>query len=106
MKLVRRIIMCMLAFIAMDAAVAAPPGQDLFVEKCAMSHRQMGMGTLQLMRRMPADQALLENRVNLAPQYIEYVVRNGLGIMFSLSRAEVSDEQLQQISAYLAKEAK
>lgn len=78
-------------------------GEALFVEKCGMCHRERGMGTLQLARRMPAELAKLEDRNNLNEAYIGFVVRNGLGIMYSISRAEVSDDQLQKIASYLSK---
>lgn len=88
-------------FLSPALLVAEPGGKELFEEKCAMCHRDMGMGTMQLMQRYPADQAILENRESLPPEFVEAVVRNGLGIMFSISRAEVSDEQLGKITEYL-----
>jgi len=45
---------------------------------------------------------LLENRNDLQGPYIKTVVRNGFGVMFPLSRGEVSDAQLDMIAAYLA----
>ena len=81
-------------------------GAALFNEKCAMCHREMGMGTWQLQRRYDGDQAYLERRSDLTPEFVSYVVRNGLGIMFSISRAEVSDPQLAAISDYLSREKK
>jgi len=80
-------------------------GEALFVEKCAMCHRAMGMGTWQLEQRYSKEQAWLENRESLPPAFVKHVVRNGLGIMFSISRAEVSDPQLELIADYLGKEA-
>ncbi len=77
-------------------------GPGLFQEKCGMCHRPGGMGTGILGRRMSAELALLENRQDLQGAYIENVVRNGFGIMFPISRGEVSDRQLQTIASYLA----
>jgi hypothetical protein len=51
---------------------------------------------------MSAELALLENRDDLQGPYIETVMRNGIGIMFPISRGEVSDKQLQTIVSYLA----
>lgn len=76
-------------------------GEGLFVEKCGMCHRQSGMGTGILARRMDAALALLENRQDLQIDYIDSVVRNGLRTMFPLSRGEVGDKQLEKISLYL-----
>jgi hypothetical protein len=77
----------------------------LYAEKCGMCHRAGGMGTGILGRRLPAEQALLENRTDLQAVYIETVVRAGVGVMFPISRAEVSDAQLQMLTEYLVKEA-
>jgi len=76
-------------------------GAGLFQEKCGMCHRPGGMGTGILGRRMSAELALLENRTDLQGPFIENVVRNGFGVMFPISRTEVSDKQLQTISTYL-----
>ena len=80
-------------------------GEALFQEKCGMCHGDsMGMGTGILGRRMPEEQALLENREDLQAPFIENVVRSGFGVMFPMSRGEVSDDQLQSIIDYLAEE--
>lgn len=89
--------------LASQTTNAQDPGQMLFEEKCAMCHRDMGMGTIQLMLRIPPEQAKLEDRDMLPAALTEFVVRNGIGIMFPLSRAEVSDEQLSLIADYLDK---
>lgn len=90
-----------------QVSVDRDSGKALFEEKCAMCHRFLGMGTRKLAEnyKVPPEQAWLERRENLPVAYIEYVVRNGKGIMFSLSRAEVSDEQLKEIARYLARES-
>jgi len=78
-------------------------GENLFQEKCGMCHGDaMGMGTGLLGRRLPAEQALLENREDLQVPFIKNVVRAGFGVMFPMSRGEVSDDQLQAISEYLS----
>lgn len=77
--------------------------EALFVEKCGMCHRQMGMGTVLLGRRVDPKHAMLETRTDLTPQLIEVAVRRGLGNMPRISRGEVSDEQLAHISAYLTR---
>lgn len=102
----RRIVSIALTVVACVTSLPAmgePTGQELFGEKCGMCHRERGMGTLRLLRRVPEAMSLLENR-DAVPQALTLtVVRNGIGIMFPLSRAEVSDEQLRRIAAYLAK---
>jgi len=79
----------------------ATPEAILFAEKCAMCHRHNGMGTGLLARRMPEDQAMLENRTDLTSVLIQTAVRRGIGTMPPLSRAEVSDAQLREIERHL-----
>ena len=79
------------------------PDEALFVEKCGMCHRQMGMGTVLLGRRVDPKHAMLEQRTDLTSALITVAVRGGLGNMPRLSRGEVSDAQLARITAYLTK---
>jgi mono/diheme cytochrome c family protein len=80
------------------------PGEHLFVEKCGMCHRQMGMGTVILARRMDPKVAMLEARSDLSADMVMSAARMGIGNMPRISRGEVSDAQLAQIAAYLAEE--
>lgn len=82
-------------------SLAKTGGEGIFVEKCGMCHREGGMGTGLLGRRLEGDLALLENRKDLQGAFISTVVRNGFNNMFPLGRAEVSDEQLAEIIHYL-----
>jgi cytochrome c553 len=79
--------------------------EALFVEKCGMCHRQMGMGTVILARRMKPEVAMLEARDNLTAALITTATRQGIGNMPRISRAEVSDAQLARIAAHLTKGA-
>ncbi|WP_421836752.1 c-type cytochrome [Novosphingobium sp.] len=79
------------------------PNEALFVEKCAMCHRRMGMGTVLLARRMNPALAQLEARTDLTVDYIKTVARQGMGNMPPVRRGELSDAQLDRIAAYLAK---
>jgi cytochrome c5 len=88
---------------AAQARGAGSPQEALFVEKCSMCHRQMGMGTVILARRMEAKLAMLESRDDLTPEYIRVAVRSGLGNMPRITRGEVSDAQLAAITAHLVK---
>ena len=82
------------------------PGAALYVEKCAMCHRQMGMGTVILGRRVDPKQAMLEDRRDLTRDYIVAAARGGIGNMPRISRGEVSDPQLDTIAAYLTRSRK
>ena len=85
----------------MQDRTAHSPDEALYVEKCSMCHRRMGMGTVLLARRVPADQAELEDRKVLTAQYIILAARQGIGNMPRISRAEVSDEEMERIANYL-----
>ena len=95
------------AILGATGFVGAPIlAEALFVEKCGMCHRQMGMGTVILARRMDPKLAMLEARSDLSPELIVAAARQGIGNMPRISRAEASDAQLAAISSYLtAKEA-
>lgn len=79
------------------------PDEALFVEKCSMCHRQMGMGTVILARRMPPEKAMLEKRDDLSADLIKAAVRQGIGNMPRIGKGEVSDEQLGRIAEFLSK---
>ena len=88
---------------AMQDRTSHSAPEALFVEKCGMCHRQMGMGTVILARRMEPAKAMLEKRSDLTTDYVVASVRNGIGNMPRISRAEVSDPQLRVIAQYLTK---
>lgn len=77
--------------------------EALYVEKCSMCHRQMGMGTVLLGRRVEPSRAMLEARTDLDAEQIATAVRTGILNMPRISRGEVSDEQLARIIAYLTR---
>jgi cytochrome c553 len=79
------------------------PAEALFVEKCAMCHRQMGMGTVILARRMNPAVAMLEARHDLTSDFVIQAARSGIGNMPRIQRGEVSDEQLTIIARYLSR---
>jgi mono/diheme cytochrome c family protein len=77
--------------------------ERLYVEKCSMCHRQMGMGTVILARRMDPKIARLEARDDLSTEYVTAAARQGIGNMPRISRGEVNDAQLARIAAYLTR---
>jgi len=79
------------------------PEERLYVEKCGLCHRQMGMGTVILARRMDPKLAMLEDRTDLSEEAVIQIARSGIGNMPRIQRGEVSDEQLRTIARYLAK---
>ncbi len=85
-----------------DRSFSTEP-EHLFVEKCSMCHRQVGMGTVLLGRRVEEGMEMLEDRDDLTPDYVIAAARQGIGNMPRIPRGEVSDAQLQLIADYLAK---
>jgi mono/diheme cytochrome c family protein len=76
----------------------------VFAVKCGICHREGGAGTFMLSRRLTPDKSpLLEKRTDLQAVYISTVVRRGLASMPWFTRVEVTDRELQAISAYLVK---
>lgn len=73
----------------------------VYTRECALCHEQMGTGTLMLARRLGEDNAILAQRTDLQPLYVQAVVRNGIGSMPAITRVEVTDSQLEQIVRYL-----
>jgi mono/diheme cytochrome c family protein len=78
-------------------------GQTLFRSRCGVCHLAGGTGTFMLGRRLGPSNALLAERTNLDPAYVRQVVRNGIVSMPRITRAEVSDAELQGIIAYLTR---
>ena len=85
----------------MQDRTSSSPDEALYVEKCSMCHRQMGMGTVLLGRRVDPEETMLEQRSDLTADYIIAAARQGIGNMPRISKAEVSDEQMDTIVAYL-----
>lgn len=83
------------------AADAAP--YTAYVQNCGMCHLAGGMGTNMLAVRYGQERALLDARTDLPAAYIELIVRNGLNSMPPITRADVTEEELTQITAYLTR---
>jgi mono/diheme cytochrome c family protein len=77
--------------------------QELFRAKCGMCHRQGGTGTFMLGRRLGTENALLEERNNLTPEYVRLVVRNGIMSMPRFTRGELPDSELDALVKYLTR---
>jgi mono/diheme cytochrome c family protein len=93
---------------APTAAAAGPPaveldGQTLYRQRCGMCHQGIGMA-VSLLSRRPGDTSngLLEQRKDLAADFITTVTRTGIGNMPRIPRGEVSDPEMKAIAGYLA----
>lgn len=81
-------------------------GNEVFQYWCATCHgRGAGMpGTIALTAKYKgALQGALEDRTDLTPQAVRFVVRNGAAIMPFFRKTEVSDADLDAITAYLVR---
>ena len=95
-------------------AIAAEPtltldqdkGRALFNESCSYCHSERGHATTLLARRVGAESAVLEKRVDLSVELIRAVVRHGSNSMPTYRRAELSDRDLDSIAAYLTRSNK
>ncbi len=89
-------------------------GHDLFQARCRLCHGDWpkdirpGMvpmvGTQMLERKYKGSKpALLEQRTDLQPEAVKFIVRHGQGIMPFFRPTEVSDAELDAIAAYLSR---
>jgi len=103
------------SLVAADKPTAAPAntnGKMVFDQWCLGCHARMGgpsgafgfppAGSYRLQQRYKdAVPAALEDRVDLNPELIRTVVRQGLPIMPPLRKTEVTDAELDAVIAYL-----
>ena len=83
---------------------ARSAGGKIFDKWCSDCHHTAGgSGSMALQRkyqgRLPA---VLEQRTDLVPVYIQVVVRHGMSFMPSFRKTEISDADLALVAAYLA----
>jgi len=107
-------LLILLAFASVAAAAEDTPntrGKELFARNCAPCHgaergdfgRAMLPGTdAQRIKYQGTMPALLEQRTDLTPELIRTYVRKGTFSMPPFRKTELSDAQVNDISAYLA----
>jgi mono/diheme cytochrome c family protein len=87
---------------AMPAGATEMTGKQVFDHYCSYCHGAAdGPGTMQLRRTRGKNQALLAERTNLAPDYIEYVVRHGLRSMPAFVPSDLTEARLKALAAFL-----
>lgn len=87
------------------SSLAQANGEALFQRNCSACHAP-GLnhpGTLQLALTRGVESAVLEQRRNLAPDYVKSIVRQGLNAMPPFKPTHISDQELEAVAAYLAK---
>ena len=87
------------------AASMRPVGGKIFDKWCGDCHATAtGPGSMALQRKYHgALPAMLEERRDLAPEYVSVAVRRGVSFMPSFRKTEISDDDLALIAGYLAK---
>jgi len=90
--------------LACEQAVADSQGKQVFNTHCVHCHADApnAVGTRQLRKRYRDQRAVLEQRTDLAPEYVAYVVRNGLHAMPQFTPANLSPAALEALQAYLS----
>jgi len=96
---------CALAGAATPAAGEELKGREVFEQYCSHCHGPgVAPGTVQLSRTRGKEKGLLTQRTDLAPEYIEYVVRNGLKSMPPFVPSDLDDASLKALIAFLTKQ--
>jgi mono/diheme cytochrome c family protein len=83
-----------------------PQGKRVFEQWCAACHGPgvRTPGTSALAAKYGKDQpAVLEQRKDLSPDIIKYFVRQGVSIMPSFRKTEITDAELNALADYLAR---
>jgi mono/diheme cytochrome c family protein len=86
-----------------------PRGYVQFQEYCAVCHGpgEGKPGTLALeVKYKGTKPALLADRTDLTPQLVKIYVRNGIFVMPTFRKTEISDADLDEIAAYLTRNNK
>jgi (+)-pinoresinol hydroxylase len=93
---------CVLAAVSNTAAAAEIAGKEVFDHYCVYCHGSGERpGTMQLARTRGADRALLQERTDLAPEYIKWVVRHGLKSMPPFTPGDLTDAKLAALIKFL-----
>ena len=82
-----------------------PKGSEVFDHYCSHCHGTADApGTVQLSRTRGKDKGLLTQRTDLAPDYIEYIVRHGLKSMPPFAPSDLDETKLKALIAFLTKQ--
>ena len=89
---------------AIAPAQGEPRGYVEFQRACSVCHGSgpAKPGTRALRAKYGGKlPALLEQRTDLAPDYVKFIVRHGVSVMPPFRKTELSDADLEAIAAYL-----
>ena len=94
-----------LLLISTSALAAEPKGRQVFEQYCTHCHgTDDAPGTVQLSRTRGKDKGLLTQRTDLAPDYIEYIVRHGLKSMPPFAPSDLDETKLKALIVFLMKQ--
>ena len=95
-------------FAVVAQAAQPPPGKKVFDRYCAECHASGygHPGTQRLGWSRGEGSALLEQRKDLTADYVRAIVRRGLFEMPPFRPSEISDQDLSQLSLYLARRSR
>jgi mono/diheme cytochrome c family protein len=80
-------------------------GKEVFDRYCTYCHGSgEGPGTMQLSRTRGKDKGLLTQRTDLAPEYIQYVVRHGLRSMPPFVPSDLTEAKLRALVTFLTEQ--
>jgi mono/diheme cytochrome c family protein len=101
------ILPALLAAGAVAATEPAATGKQIYARWCVECHGRgpghPGTQSLEVKYRGKDVPAPLEDRTDLSPQVTIYFVRHGVALMPPFRKTEISDAQLRDLAAYLAK---
>jgi mono/diheme cytochrome c family protein len=84
-----------------------PPGfvqYEYFCSACHDEGPEKRPGTEALRAKYKGEKpALLSERTDLTPEFVKYMVRNGVSVMPFFRKTEISDADLDAIAAYLTR---
>jgi len=94
-----------LLLISTSALAGEPKGSEVFEHYCSHCHGTVDApGSVQLSRTRGKDKGLLTQRTDLAPEYIEYIVRHGLKSMPPFAPSDLDDAKLKALIGFLTKQ--
>ena len=86
-------------------AIGEEKGKEVFEHYCSHCHGPGDApGTVQLGRTRGKDKGLLTQRTDLAPEYIEYIVRHGLKSMPPFAPSDLTEARLKALIGFLMKQ--
>jgi mono/diheme cytochrome c family protein len=94
--------LCAGATVAQSAAVQV--GASVYTTHCLGCHAATpgNIGTMVLAKRLGKESSVLADRKDLHPGFVAAIVRHGLGIMPGFRPTEISDAEIDQLTAYLS----